>query len=86
MLNICLRYLILTKKMNQVFTGGALWTFIQRTIKRKDQLTEAAQNFLHLLEQFAKLKKNSMHEFTHFRKYYSRINICNLWSISVIFL
>ena len=54
--------------------------------KRKDQLTEAAQNFLHLLEQYAKLKKNSMHEFTHFRKYYSRINICNLWSISAIFL
>ena len=26
-----------------------------------------------------------MHEFTHFRKYYSRINICNLLSISAIF-
>ena len=32
MLNIGLQYLILTKKMNQVFSGGVLWTFIQKAI------------------------------------------------------
>ena len=30
--------------------------------KTRSQLTETAQNLFHLMEQFAKLKKNSMHE------------------------
>ena len=36
--------------------------------KTKSQLTETAQNLFHLLEQFAKLKKQSMHEHFNFRK------------------
>ena len=31
-LNVCLQYLILTKKTNQTFIGGVLWTFIQKII------------------------------------------------------
>ena len=34
-----------------------VWTWQKLNQKAKSQLTETAQNFFHLLEQFAKLKK-----------------------------
>ena len=36
-----------------------VWTWQKLNQKAKSQLTETAQNFFHLLEQFAKLKKTN---------------------------
>ena len=52
--------------------------------KTKDQLTDTAQNFFHLLEQFANLKKT--HCMNLLIKHYSKLNNFNLWLVSVIFL
>ena len=72
-----------TQKLQLCVIKFCVETWQKMPQKRKDQLTETAQNFFHLL---ANSLQNSMHEFTHFRKYYSKINICNLRSISAIFL
>ena len=52
--------------------------------KTKDQLTDTAQIFFHLLEQFANLKKT--HGMNLLIKHYSKLNNFNLWLVSVIFL
>ena len=58
-----------------------VWTWQKLNQKAKSQLTETAQNFFHLLEQFAKLKKTYCMNITILEN-----RNFNLWSISVIFL
>ena len=47
-------------------------TWQKMSQKTKDQLTDTAQNFFHLLERFEKLKKDSLHKHLNIRKSNSR--------------
>ena len=63
-----------TQKLKLCTMKFCVGTWQKMSQKRKDQLTDTAQNFFHLLEQFAKLKKNSLHEHSNVRKSNSRFN------------
>ena len=48
-----------TQKLQLCTMKFCVWTWQKLDQKAKSQLTETAQNFFHLLEQFAKLKKSN---------------------------
>ena len=54
--------------------------------KTKDQLTDTAQNFFHLLEQFAKLKRTHCMNLLILENSIQDLTSLKLWRISVVLL
>ena len=54
--------------------------------KTKDQLTDTAQNFFHLLEQFAKLKRTHCMNLLILENSIQDLTSFQLWRISVVLL